>query len=328
MKRTIILLLVAVLLPSCQFRPLDIETDGMRVVLLGDMSLPFGSKGGDPYHYAILLYDADGALVYEDFCGPEGGLIHSVPGSYHVLACSLDGSTVLFDGRGQLNTFHATAAEADPETKRLFLACRETAGHEEASGRTKAVDDDALVLIEPDAIYSGQLGGLEVPVLTESDDEFTFTIETSFALSQGQFVITGLTHTDRIGSVQVFLTGLSAGRRIADGQPDAATAVQTFYLNSIVEGRLQGTFNYFGTPVTVAEKNMAYIVVTDTGGGRYLFVADVTAQIHGNEHPQAEIDLAFDIPDPAVGGGGFQPTVGDWDVIFIDVPIRNTIHGQ
>lgn len=322
------MLLAAVLLPSCQFRPLDIETDGMRVILRGDMSLPFGSKGGDPYHYTILLYDRNGTLAYEDFCGPKGGLIHSEPGSYHVLACSLDGSTVLFDGRGQLNTFHVSAAEADPETKRLFLACRETAGREGAPVRTKAAEDDVLVLVEPDAIYSGLLGELNVPVLTESDDEFSFTIETSFALSQGRFIITGMTHTERIGSVQVFLTGLSTGRRIADGQPDEATAVHTFYLNSIDEERLEGKFNYFGTPETAAEKNMAYIIVTDTGGGRYLFVADVTDQIHGNEHPQAEIDLGFDMPDPAVGGGGFLPTVGDWDVIFIDVPIRNTFTGQ
>lgn len=323
------MLLAAVLLPSCQFRPLDIETDGMRVILRGDMSLPFGSKGGDPYHYAILLYDTNGTLVYEDFCGQEGGLIHSKPGSYRVLACSLDGSTVLFDEREQLNSFHVTAAEVDPETKRLFLACRVTAERGSASSvRTKASEDDVLVLVEPDAIYSGLLGELNVPVLTESDDEFSFTIETSFALSQGRFIITGMTHTERIGSVQVFLTGLSTGRRIADGQPDEATAVHTFYLNSIDEERLEGKFNYFGTPETAAEKNMAYIIVTDTGGGRYLFVADVTDQIHGNEHPQTEIDLGFDMPDPAVGGGGFLPTVGDWDVIFIDVPIRNTLTGQ
>lgn len=341
MKRCIIvIMLAAVLAPSCLRRELDIESDAMRVILENDFSAPLGggipvteSKGyhAIPYHFEIGAYDAAGNLAYQDFCDTYGGIIHGEPGRYDMYACSLDGYAIDFDGQESLSTYHVAGREADSETKRMFLVCRDAAGRDTLSDRspvrTKSEtglldDDNVLVIKEPDGVYAGVLEDLDIPIMTVSDDMFTFTMQTRFAICRGKIIVTGITHADYLGSVQVYLTGLAAGRRLVEGIPDEKMAVQSFYADTIAESRIVGVFNHLGVPEGEGEPMVAYILLSDTNDGKYLFSANVTAQVLSQgEDFVVEINVPFDVPEPKVGGGGFQPTVGDWDVVLVEVPL-------
>ena len=78
---------------------------------------------------------------------------------------------------------------------------------------------------------------------------------------------------------------------------------------------LDSDFNAFG--FIPGETNAAYVLLTDTGGGSYLFPFDVTGQCDNAVEPLViYVDLDFEIPEPSGGGGGFAPSLDEWTVIY------------
>ena len=305
---------------SCTRRPLDIEANGIRIVLHNDWTMPYERVGDDPYHFGVMMYDEPShELAYEDFCGQQGGLIRSVPGQYACYVYDLDNAVLGFDGTEKLETLRAFSTPASTADTELYHLCRRSEGL--VVTPTKGEDDDPLIL-EPDPVYAGLLSSLRVPVLTVVDPEFVFDVDTRFALSQGRLTIVGVTHTEYIASVQVFINNLASSRYLSTGEKLGPAVAQSFLLSEVSDEQMRGTFVYFGKLDDEDLKNTAYVVINDTGGGRYLFVFDVTEQIAAQaDNADLVLELPFEVPSPAVGGAGFQPEVNDWDVIFHTVPL-------
>ena len=315
---------------SCRRRPLDIEADSIRIMLDNDYTMPYRQTKEAPYNYSVMMYGRkDGKLIYKDFCGEKGGPIRGVAGEYKTYVYDLDNDVTKFEGLDNKKTMRAYTEEESFPVKATFLSCRYALSHKVNLDGFKLVSvkgsagfEGDLVIKEPNAVFAGINENVNVPNLALSDEEYIIPVSNDYALSQGRLTFYGVTHTENIASVQVYVTNLARSKYIAEDEPENEPATIPFYCDIINEDYIQGVFNYFGKLKDASLANTAYVIVTDLSGGKYLFVFDVTNQIDEQEdNADVILKLNFDVPSPQTGGTGFQPIVDNWDMVWYDVPI-------
>ena len=84
-------------------------------------------------------------------------------------------------------------------------------------------------------------------------------------------------------------------------------------------GRLTARFETFGK--LADQRSVLSVVVTDTSGGQYQYDFDLTEQFENNPAQHLSVETDIDIPEPSQGGGGFNPTVDEWDDISQDIEL-------
>ena len=338
---------------SCTRRPLDVPTNAIRVEMHNDYRLPYRQLGiYHPYNYKVLFYDpSTKALVGEDFCGEKGGPVTAEPGMYAVYAYNLDLVSTLVSGRDSLHTLRAYTEPARVEMSSLFISCKsafraQTKSEGITLESTKGFPgfENDNVINEPDPLFGGYNASASVPYLAVSDADCIVPVSTSTKLCQSTIEIRGISHTEYISSIQVFVTNLASQRDIYLDKPAGEPATVGFLVTDISEDVITGVFNHFGIlgEEDDAPINTAYIVINDNWGNRYLFVEDVTEDIDTTEeddvdpggeprpetdpirgkHSQVNVELTFEIPEGhGDGTGGFSPDIDDWAVVKHSVKI-------
>lgn len=313
-------------LVACERRPLDVLTTGLRIELTDDYSLPHEPPTEIPEHYRVNMYDRQsGDLVYQDIVKEKGGSIRSVPGDYLCFVCNFDEGHLIIKGEDNMNTFYLTAPEAEDYYNNLLKECKSKL-HEKMKSQGEAsaeenglFSDDQVVLDVSDYFWTGSKE-VNVPALGETDDEYIIPVNVKSALNQGKINIKNIKGQEYIVSINCFVTNLCAGMNPVTGALDTTAVAETFKLH-FTDSVAHGTFLYFGETEKEREIHLLYVLVTDSGGGHYLFVQDLGA-LDSEEDMEYNIDLDIDIPEPdPQGGGGFQPTVDDWDVEYIPIVI-------
>ena len=331
MKRILKFIAAALILvsaESCLRRPLDISGGALLIELFPDWTVPYEFKGNQPYNYAVMMYSAeDGNLVYEDFCGKTGGRIRAVAGHYSTYVYDLDNTTTMFDGRENIRTLRAYTPDAPESQKMLFAASRLALASKVAEQGLRLTPvlgnpgyEYGRVIREPDMLFGGCNPNVNVPVLALSDKDYVVPVNTDFRLCQSRITITGITKTEYISSVRLYVTNFASSRYVAIGEHDNTPCTETFQATDINEERITGVFNHFGKIPGLT--NTAYVIITDTGGGQYLFVNDITDQMEEQgDDADLNIEIDFEIPNPGEGGAGFQPDLDNWEVVWYSIPI-------
>lgn len=324
------LLLFTLPFSSCKRRPLEVVSDLLYIKLYNDYTMPYRQTKATPYHYAVMMYNHDGGkLRYEDFCAEKGGMIQNIQGRYTTLVYDLDNSVTLFDGRDNLSTIRAYTEDESFAVKTTFSSCKSALRERaladgivlpEELTKSAATVAGEKVIREPNPVYGGANPDVNVLFLGTSDEVQVIPVETEYLLSQGKLTVRGVKDAANISSVQVFITNLAKSKYIATGIPEEEPVAIPFQMDEITEERISGVFHYFGKIDGLT--NLAYMVITDNGGGKYLFVFDVTAQIEEQaDNANLFVDLDFSVPSPGKGGSGFMPVIDDWDAVWYDVPI-------
>ena len=317
LSRTLLTIAAFVCLVSCVRRPLDVLATGLRIDLTNDYSLPFEPAEYIPEHYRVNMYDPKGGkLVYKDFVPEPGGMIRSMPGDYVCFVCNFDAGHLILSGEDNVGTVYLTAPQADAYHLDLYEACyRKLLSIRDGNGIP--VEEATDVLNVENYFWAG-VKDVTVPVLTPTDDIYTIYANTNSVLKQGYVTFNNIQGSEYISKIDCFVTNLCAGVNPVTRELDTRNIAQTFTIGS-EDGRADGTFLYFGAlpgriPVFL------YALVTDTGGGQYLYIYDL-GPIDDERGLHFDIDSGMDIPEPSTGGGGFQPALGDWDTEIIRVPI-------
>lgn len=323
-------LFAAVLCCSCRRRPLEVMGGNVRIELNNDYSLPYSPSAQKPYHYSVLMFDPEsGKMIWDDFCDEQGGLIRAVSGRFMPFVYSLGSVNTRIEGRESAATLRALSTAESVRNKTIFQASQK-------AFRTKAGEDGILlsqslgsvgyeetnVIREPDPIFGGRGDDVDIPVMALSDPDVVAEIGTGFLLSQSRLTLYGFKHTEYIASVQVFITNLAGSKYLVSGESVQEPATIDFMLDEISSERIRGEFNHFGVLEDKTLSNTAYIVVTDTSGGKYLFVEDVTSQIRGGgESADIELEIDYDMPKPKEGGAGFVPVLDEWGTVIYDISL-------
>lgn len=326
---------------SCHRRTLDIPTNRVYIGLENNYVLPFGEIMNKPYHYGVLFYDKQtGDLINEDFCNEQGGPTTMEAGSYAAYVYDLDLTSTLIRGKDNIKTLTAYTEPAKKELSTLFESCRaayikqaRSEGYEPVTKAGWPGFESYNVINEPDPLFAGYCDDAQIPHLAMTDDEYVLAIQTQSKLCQSAITITGITNTQYISSVRVFVTNLASSRNIYTDEPDDNPATIGIMLDEIGENRIKGILNHFGK--IEGSKNTIYLIVNDVSGKRYLFVEDITDQLQDTaeeglpecieENIDIRIDLRYEMTETVFdGNGGMMPESEDWATVHQRVCLGQT----
>ena len=108
---------------------------------------------------------------------------------------------------------------------------------------------------------------------------------------------------------------------MSTGLADNETVTLPFDMTSDRASNIYAEFYTFGYPAasTAPQYLMVYAILND--GKKYSFTYDVTAQIHEAPDPK-NVHIVLDglpLPKPIDNGGGFAPTVDDWNTEEVEI---------
>lgn len=319
------LALIPLVTLSCERRALSVMKTSMQIDLDNDYCLPFEPASSLPQHYKLDVYEPlGGGLVYDDFVPEQGGGVKSMHGDYCCLLLNFDTENMLVTGDDNMSTFHVTFPPADEYYSQLYSACRSKLAELTPEGGLSVSLQRELSTPQPEVLSIGEClwtwkGDLSIPPLAEEDTVFVVKAGVKPSMKQGRVTLNGIKGSEYIDCIDCYVTNLSAGINPLTGALDGQAVTQTFTL-SCDATTAQGTFLCFG--LAGSQDRLLYVLVTDTGGGRHLYVFDLK-ELKPDTEMDYTIDTGIDIPKPEVqgGSGGFRPSVGEWNVEYVIVEI-------
>ena len=280
--------------------------------------------GCHPEYHEVLLYDPlTHELVTSQIVGAKGGQLYMPVGNYHMVIYGF--GTESTQVRELDNRLESEAFTSDI-TK--TMADKLQAIQQNASPESKTISrgyEDDPIIHEPDHLYVANEFDVTIPAFTGIDEAVTINARSSSIVNVYSLEVINAKGTENIAKTEAFITGQVRSHYF--GTPACSEEPATMYitLNADVSNkRLYTVFGTFGK--LPGEENKIYldITVTDSGGGQYRYVYDVTGQFDdsGNTDNKLVIDGGdIDIPKAEYGGGGFNPSVDDWEREEIGVPL-------
>ena len=280
-------------------------------------------NGKLPEYVEVLFYDKEtDNLVTSSILPPEGGYVNVPTGDYNLVVYNFGTESTQVDNIQ--NRLHAEAYTSDitKEMRSRLNAVRQAAN---ASTKvdSRAYEDDPIIY-EPDHLYVGS-EDVFVPSFLDKTSECSVTVTAETIIEVYSMEVLGVTGAENIEKVDAFITGQIRSSYFAaeDINEDPATLYVTMSPDP-ENNRLYTVFGTFGK--LAGEENHVYldITVTDSGGGQYRYIYDVTDQFDDadNNNKKIQIEVShMDIPEASHGGGGIDPSVDEWENETIEVPL-------
>lgn len=305
---------------------LDIDLD-LDLSVETDLDAEYAAKlhGKMPEYVEVLFYDMDDHhLVFSKILPAEGGIIDIPEGDYDMVVYSFGTESTQIS-----STYHRFEAEAYTSDITKNMANKLQAAVENADtltkSETKGYEDDPIIH-EPDHLYVAHEEGINIPSFQGKEESITIHATAKTIIDVYSLEVLNIKGAENIEKVEAFITGQIKSNYF--GMPKTSDSPATIYTDMRIDGQNNRLYSIFGTfGKLTGEENKIYldITVTDSGGGQYRYIYDVTDQFDDpeNDNNKLVIDAGgdIDIPDAAHGGGGLAPSVDPWENENIDIPL-------
>lgn len=331
------LLLVCTLLAgACQRRPFSSRNTGVNMVLKINTRIVNQVDVALPANMRVGMYNPDNhSLGYADFVGPEGGYISPEPGTYDILVYNFETESTILRGEDDFLKAEAYTNEISPYLKgqiRPLLEQRRKLRQERLAAssvsETAATDDEERVVYEPDHLFVGRVKGQDIPrlLLEEGDREIVIEVDATSIVETWKIEIRGVQGAEYISSISAIISGQAASTYLYSGEDsDESVSVyftmQTNRARTSDEGMIMGSFNTFGKKPGVESELSLDVSITDSGGNTYNLHYDITSDFQDNPERVIVVEDDISIDPPSSGGGGFDPSVEDWDDVTSDIEL-------
>ena len=331
------LLLVCTLLAgACQRRPFSSRNTGVNLVLKINTRIVNQVDVALPANMRVGMYNPDNhSLSYADFVGPEGGYISPEPGTYDILVYNFETESTILRGEDDFLKAEAYTNEISPYLKgqiRPLLEQRRKLRQERLAAssvsETAATDDEERVVYEPDHLFVGRVKGQDIPrlLLEEGDREIVIEVDATSIVETWKIEIRGVQGAEYISSISAIISGQAASTYLYSGEDsDESVSVyftmQTNRARTSDEGMIMGSFNTFGKKPGVESELSLDVSITDSGGNTYDLHYDITSDFQDNPERVIIIEDDIRIDPPSSGGGGFDPSVEDWEDVTSDIEL-------
>lgn len=280
--------------------------------------------GVAPEYYEVLVYDIHThELKSTHIVGETGGPLSLFPGSYHLVVYSFGTeSTQVKD----LHDRHLAQAYTTDITdiKSGIIKSMSSKMAQETKSVTRAYEDDPII-VEPDHLYVANEMDVFIEAFQGKEEEITIYTTAISILDTYSLEVLNIKGAENIQKVEAFVTGQIMSNYF--GRPERNYSPATVHVEmtpDVQNQRLYTIFNTFGKLPGEENKIFLDITVTDSGGGQYRYVYDVTDQFDDPDNIDNQLIIdgeIIDIPKAEHGGGGFQPSVDEWEREDIDVPL-------
>lgn len=266
------------------------------------------APGASPETMRLYLFPMDGGnvLPYE-FTDYRGGHIPVPVGRYKVLCVNSDTESILYRNMGSFDTFEAYASEGVLNAKSSSVP------------RAEGTHDERIVK-SSDRLYAARLDEVTI---TFSDESPVITLFPDVSVCHYRVEIRNVSNLEYISQsgISGSLSGMSGGLFV--GRDELTPELVTIPFQVVSDGIsvLRADFLTFGQldAGRSSHKLVVYVIMADGSKNYYTF--DVNAQVRKASNPK-EVYILLDglpLPKPIANGGGFQPSVDEWQEEHVDV---------
>lgn len=317
------LLLVILCAVACQRRPFVEHTTGVNLILKVNTQVVNAGDVPMPETMRVDLFDPEtGAVRYTDYISSTGGYIYPAPGEYDMLLYNIGTESTLIRNEHSYDEVEAYTNDVSSFIKgqlAKFLASRAKARAER--GKTKA-DEEERIVNEPDHLFVASGHRVDIPAFVEEEEvrEITIEVDAHSVVETWKVKVVSVIGLQWVQSAVAIMSGQVESTFIGkDEDSDRIVSIYFEMDKNEEDGTIEGTFNTFGKhPEELSELSFD-VNITDTGGDEHHFHFDVTEDFFDNPDNTIIIDEQIEIEEPKTGGGGFDPSVEDWEDVKTDI---------
>lgn len=330
----------ALLAGSCQRRDFANKTTGVSLELAVKADVEHTDGVPKPELMRVDLYDPEiGDLAYTDYISSTGGKIHPAPGYYDMIVYNINTESTQIRNESNFNDVEAFTSDVSAYLKsqlKQFLASRAQAraerervkaeqngGSSLAEGETAAPSiPEERIVNQPDHLFVGRAENVHIPVMYEDepDREVVIEVEANSVVETWKIVVSNIEGLQWIRSAVAIMSGQVESSFI--GKNEDSDDVVSIYFEMMIDREnemLVGYLNTFGKhPDEVSELSLD-INLVDTSGEEHHYHFDVTSDFFDNPEYHIDVDYPIEIEEPKVEGGGFVPSVEDWESVNKDI---------
>lgn len=311
---TVLCAAAAALFTACTHKELCHDhSHPARVEVVFDWSK---APDADPATMSLYLFPSDGAEpIRHEFIDRNGGTITVPMGVYDVLCVNSDRETHRIRNREHRETFEVTTG--------LTRSLKgELASKSETAPLAAGAEEEPSVL-EPETLWSDHAERIDINpdngvtriVLTPLSRVITCSVE-----------IRNVENLRHAKALSAALTGMAGGWLAGTDALTEEKVTIPFGLDPANSGtQLTGRLSTFGHCPKSAGRHTLMVYALMADGNTYFMEEDVTDQLHDPEQDPTHIRIVIDklpLPTPITGGGGLQPSVKEWQEIYIELPMN------
>lgn len=336
--------MIALIAPACQRRPLVEEDLSVILKLDIDYNIPHYAGAKSAKHMRVSFFDAESdRLRHVEITGPEGGLIHVPAGDYKMLIHNTGTESTQIRGKEQFLTTEAYTNEISRTllgSLKQYLSTRQellslknvsegnhydtesesnnTTTTPQAPEQTRPLDE--RIVYTPNHLFVASDEAVNIPIRIAGDAPTVIEATARSVVESWYLEVRTVSGIENIGKVTALITGMVGSNFIADNMRTEEAV--TIYENMTADRQAQHLttiFNTFGKQPS--QRNILSVVITDIAGGQYQYNFDISDQFVNNPERKIIINTDINIPRPEFGGGGFKPSVDDWDEEHTDIEL-------
>ena len=263
-----------------------------------------------PETMRLYLFPLDGGKpeAYE-FTDYRGGDINVPAGRYRALCVNSDTESVLYRNIDFFGSFEAYAPDGVLSVRGFSVP------------RVKGTSEERIAR-SPDRLYSDRLDDVTIELSKENQ---TVVLYPELSVCRYRVKIMNVSNLKYISSngLSGALSGMSGG--LLMGPNDLTLDVVTVPFEVVSDGisTLTADFWVFGQIGLDGPVHQLVIYVIMADGSKNYYTFDVSRQVDEAADPH-NVHILLDglpLPKPIVNGGGFHPTVDEWQNIYVDVPM-------
>lgn len=247
-------------------------------------------------------------LTYE-FPNAHGGRVSVPMGRYKALCVNSDTEKILYRNIDSYETFEAYATEGPSESTSSFIPHRQ-------------VNADESLVKSPDRLYSDRLDEVTVEYAKANQ---TITLYPELSVCRYRVEIRNVANLKYIApdNVSGTLSGMSGSLWVGRNELTPEPVAISFDMHSDGSSVLTAEFLTFGQLGTSSPAHQLVVYVVMADGNKMYYTFDVSKQVDEAADPR-DVYILLDnlpLPKPIVNGGGFHPTVDEWQPVHIELPM-------
>ena len=312
MKKLFIYLFAALAVASCEHK--DLCYDHSHTI---DVEVVFDWRNASeaaPESMSLYLFPTNGgeALRYE-FTDCGGGTIRVPVGNYGALCLNSDTENVTYRNTDQKTTFEVSTRTTDLLSGLSALGVRSD-GVPRADGT-----ETERVALPPDELWSDCTEGIE---LKQTAAAQTIVLYPELSVCRYTVEIRNAENLKYVSGISGSLSSLAGG--LFAGKSETTEELVTIPFEVTVsadKSTLRGGLLTFGHCPSKQNRHRLIVYAILSDESKWYYTYDVTDQIH-LAPDQRNVHIVLDglpLPKPIVNGGGFQPSVDEWQSVDVDI---------
>ena len=303
---------VLAVLTSCEHKELCYDhTPSVAVNVIFDWR---NASDATPRSMSCYLFPTDGGKVLRyEFTDRNGGMIRVPAGRYDALCLNSDTETINYRNTDREKSFEVTT-----RTTALLSDLASLGVHSSEAPRAGGTENERVVL-SPDMLWSDHVESIE---LKQTSAPQAVTLYPKVSVCKYTVEIRNAENLKYMSGISGSLSSLAGGLFAGKSETTEELVTIPFEITvSADKSTLPGGLLTFGHCPSVQNRHQLTVYAVLADESKWYYTYDVTDQIH-SAPDQRNVHIVLDglpLPKPIVNGGGFQPSVDEWQSVDVDI---------